>query len=187
MFERYTEHARRAIFFARYEASEAGAMCIEPEHLLLGVLRERASLNLPLSTDLNLEQARRHFQSMWPVRDKISTSVEIPLTDVAQRVLAYAAEEAERLSHAHIGTQHLLLGLLHEPTSASTMLHKYGLELEELRNKIAQVDAEPMARAKNREIMSALRERFAQRLSPELEPATIYLLPLPKTGPEPAE
>jgi len=44
MFERYTEHARRVIFFARYEASQFGKDCIEPEHLLLGVLRESATM-----------------------------------------------------------------------------------------------------------------------------------------------
>ena len=43
MFERYTEKARRVIFFARYEASQFGSPCIETEHLLLGLLRANAS------------------------------------------------------------------------------------------------------------------------------------------------
>src|SRR5579863_613622 len=126
MFERYTEHARRVIFFARYEASEAGRMYIEPEHLLLGVLRERVSLNLALPAGLNLEEARREFQALWPVREKISTAIDMPLADTAKRVLAYAGEEAERLSHAYISTQHLLLGLLRGSTPAAAMLQKHG-------------------------------------------------------------
>jgi len=48
------------------------------------------------------------------IREKVSTSVDLPLSNECKRVLAYAAEEAERLGHKHIGTEHLLLGLLRE-------------------------------------------------------------------------
>jgi ATP-dependent Clp protease ATP-binding subunit ClpC len=185
MFERYTEHARRAIFFARYEASEFGSPYIETEHLLLGILRERTSLKITLPSSLNLEQARNHFKALSPVREKISTSVDLPLTHAAKRVLTYASEEAERLSDPHIGTQHLLLGLLREDSAASQMLHQHGLDLDQLRNDVAKSSTPG-----NEQTVYPLREKFAQisrRLTPEIEPATIYLLQLLDAGAEPAE
>lgn len=175
MFERYTEHARRVIFFSRYEASQVGSPYIEPEHLLLGVLRERVSLGFALPGSLNLEQARRDFQADSAVRPKISVSVDLPLTPASKRVLTFGAEEAEWLNHEQIGTQHLLLGLLREPTPACTMLQKHGLELARLREQIAK--GKHLAFAKAMDAITSLRENFArvaERLKPDIEPAAVY-------------
>ena len=115
MFERYTEKARRVIFFARYESSQFGSPYIETEHLLLGLLREdKALTNRFLRSDGPLESIRKQIEAHTTIREKISTSVDLPLSNECKRVLAYAAEEAERLAHRHIGTEHLLLGLLRE-------------------------------------------------------------------------
>src|SRR5213075_2093679 len=115
MFERYTEKARRAIFFARYEASQYGSPYIETEHLLLGLLREdKALTNRFLRSHASVESIRKQIEGHTTIREKVSTSVDLPLSNECKRVLAYAAEEAERLSHKHIGTEHLLLGLLRE-------------------------------------------------------------------------
>jgi len=115
MFERYTEKARRVIFFARYEASQFGSPCIETEHLLLGLLREEKSLSARfLRTHGALESIRKQIEGHTIVREKTSTSVDLPLSNESKRVLAYGAEEAERLAHKHIGTEHLFLGLLRE-------------------------------------------------------------------------
>jgi ATP-dependent Clp protease ATP-binding subunit ClpC len=113
MFERYTEKARRVIFFARYEASQFGSACIESEHLLLGIVREDKAL---INRFLRVEVAsiRKHVESQTTIRKKTSTSVDLPLGNESKRVLAYAREEAEHLAHEHIGTEHLLLGLLRE-------------------------------------------------------------------------
>jgi len=115
MFERYTEKARRVIFFARYEASQFGSPYIETEHLLLGLLREdKALTNRFLRSHASVESIRKQIEGHTTIREKVSTSVDLPLSNECKRVLAYAAEEAERLSHKHIGTEHLLLGLFHE-------------------------------------------------------------------------
>ncbi len=115
MFERYTEKARRVIFFARYEASQFGSPYIETEHLLLGLLREdKALTNRFLRSHASVESIRKQIEQHTTIREKVSTSVDLPLSNECKRVLAYAAEEAERLSHKHIGTEHLLLGLLRE-------------------------------------------------------------------------
>src|SRR5258708_7318965 len=113
MFERYTEKARRVIFFARYEASQFGSPYIESEHLLLGIVREEKALtNRFLRSEV--ASIRKQVGSQTTTREKTSTSVDLPLSNESKRVLAYAGEEAERLAQKHIGTEHLLLGLLRE-------------------------------------------------------------------------
>jgi ATP-dependent Clp protease ATP-binding subunit ClpC len=135
MFERYTEKARRVIFFARYEASQFGSPYIETEHLLLGLLREdKALTNRFLRSHASVESIRKQIEGHTTIREKVSTSVDLPLSNECKRVLAYAAEEAERLSHKHIGTEHLLLGLLREEKCfAAEILHERGLRLSTIR------------------------------------------------------
>src|SRR6476661_7159601 len=118
MFERYTEKARRVIFFARYEASQVGSPYIETEHLLLGLLREDKALTHRFLRGHGAGEAiRKQIDDHTIVREKVSTSVDLPVSEEAKRVLVHAGEEAERLSHKHIGTEHLLLGLLREEGS----------------------------------------------------------------------
>lgn len=138
MFERYTEKARRVIFFARYEASQFGSPYIETEHLLLGLLREdKALTNRFLRTHREVETIRREIEEHTVVREKVSTSVDLPLSNEGKRVLAYAAEEAEALSHKHIGTEHLLLGLLREEKSfGAELLHERGVRLAMVREEL---------------------------------------------------
>ena len=141
MFERYTEKARRVIFFARYEASQFGAPAIEPEHLLLGLMREDKTLTgrfFPRA-QVSIESIRKEIEGRTLLREKISTSVELPLAPETKRVLAYAHEESERLQHRHIGTEHLLLGLLWEDRSmAAEILYERGLRLNAVRDEIAR-------------------------------------------------
>ena len=136
MFERYTEKARRIVFFARYEASNFGAPCIETEHLLLGILRESVTNRfLPLNSIISI---RHGIRAMTPVREKISTSVDLPLSPESKRVLAYSAEEAEKLKQRHIGPEHLLLGLLREEKClAASLLQERGLSIERVREDLA--------------------------------------------------
>jgi ATP-dependent Clp protease ATP-binding subunit ClpC len=141
MFERYTEKARRVIFFARYEASQFGSPYIETEHLLLGLLREDKALTNRFlrSHASSVESIRKQIEGHTTIREKVSTSVDLPLSNECKRVLAYAAEEAERLSHKHIGTEHLLLGLLREEKCfAAEILHERGLRLSAIREELAR-------------------------------------------------
>ena len=90
MFERYTEKARRVIFFARYEASQFGSPYIETEHLLLGLLREdKALANRFLRSSAALESIRKQIEAHTTIREKVSTSVDLPLSHECKRVLAY--------------------------------------------------------------------------------------------------
>ncbi len=75
MFERYTEKARRVIFFARYEASQFGSPYIETEHLLLGLLREdKALTNRFLRSHASVESIRKQIEAHTTIREKVSTS-----------------------------------------------------------------------------------------------------------------
>lgn len=144
MFERYTEKARRVIFFARYEASQFGSPYIETEHLLLGLLREdKALTNRFLRAHKVVEGIRREIENATVIREKTSTSVDLPLSNESKRVLAYAAEEAEKLGHKHIGTEHLLLGLMREEKCfGAELLKQNGLKLEAVREELARVSHE---------------------------------------------
>lgn len=140
MFERYTEKSRRVIFFSRYEASQFGSPYIETEHILLGLLREDSALTsrvLPSAT--SLDAIRKEIQERTTLREKTSTSVDLPLSNESKRVLAYAAEEAERLQNKHIGSEHLLLGLLRETgTFAAHLLNTRGVSLARTRQIISK-------------------------------------------------
>ena len=165
MFERYTEKARRVIFFARYEASQFGSPYIETEHLLLGLLREdKALANRFLRSHLAQESIKKQIEAHTTVREKVSTSVDLPLSHECKRVLAYGAEEAERLGHKHIGTEHLLLGLLREEKCfAAEILHERGLRLAQVREEVARASSEKMSSSRPKE--SSLLTEFSRDLT----------------------
>jgi quinol monooxygenase YgiN len=139
MFERYTERARRVLFFARYEASQLGSTAINSEHLLLGLLREGKGLTSRIFDQAHLDPMAVHVEIYDAAADRprIATSVEIPIATEAKAALERAAEEATALRHHHIGTEHLLLGLLHLPEStAGAILTRAGLGLPAVRESI---------------------------------------------------
>jgi ATP-dependent Clp protease ATP-binding subunit ClpC len=165
MFERYTEKARRVIFFARYEASQFGSPYIESEHLLLGLLREdKALTNRFLRSHASIESIRKQIEGRTTIREKVSTSVDLPLSQECKRVLAYATEEAERLSHKHIGTEHLLLGLLREDKCfAAEILHERGLRLSALREELSRVQNDKLTSTRAKE--TSLLTEFSRDLT----------------------
>ena len=140
MFEKYTEKARRVIFFARYEASQLGSSTIGTEHILLGILRECDGVTEQLfaRSHLKPELLRKEIESKAAAkRGKISTSVEIPLSEETKRALIYAAEEAEKLFHNYIGTEHILLGILRERKSlAAKILAEKGMKFASVREDL---------------------------------------------------
>jgi ATP-dependent Clp protease ATP-binding subunit ClpC len=145
MFERYTEKARRSIFFARYEASQFGTPKIETEHLLLGILREDRGLAERLfGARSAVEAIREQIQQKFPSSGKISVSIDLPFTHECKRALAYGAEEAERLNQQHIDAAHLLLGLLRQDQSgAAKLLNDRGITIEKARQDAAQNPSPP--------------------------------------------
>ncbi|HWG20758.1 MAG TPA: Clp protease N-terminal domain-containing protein [Terracidiphilus sp.] len=173
MFERYNEKARRVIFFARYEASQFGSPYIETEHVLLGLLREdKALTNRFLRSLGSFESIHKQIEAHAIVREKISTSVDLPLSNECKRVLAYAAEEAERLGHKHIGTEHLFLGLLREENSfAAQILKEREINLQVVRDELAKAPhVVEERRAAEAVAASEIRDLTQAALEGQLEP-----------------
>lgn len=139
MFERYTEIARRCIFFARYEAGVLGTSTITLECLLLGILREdkRVAMRLPLGA---VEAIRKKVEEMaGPRGERVPMSVDLPISMEMTRALAQAAEECEKLNHMLIDAPHLVLGLLREESSlAAELLRKYGINYEQYREIVSE-------------------------------------------------
>ena len=144
MFERYTESARRVLFFARYEASELGGAKIDADHILLGLTREAKGIVCEVFalSHVSLKNIRHEIEERAQTGAKLPASVEIPFSEAAKRTFQFAAEEADRLRHPYIGTEHLLLGLLREGASpAALTLAKQGLRVEDVRAEIVRMTA----------------------------------------------
>ncbi len=184
MFERYTERARRVLFFARYEATQMGSTSIETEHLLLGLIREGKGLTSRIfaRSHLSLDSIRKEIEGRTLFREKVATSVDIPFSADTKRVLQFAAEEADRLLHTYIGTEHLLLGILREERSvAALILYEKGMRLASVREDIVQLLNEKTAPARPKE--TPLLAEFSRDLTDarRQEPARSARRPRPGT------
>jgi len=186
MFERYTEKARRTIFFGRYEASQFGSPYIESEHLLLGLLREdKALANTFLHSHGAVESIRKQVEGQTAIREKASTSIDLPLSNECKRILTYAAEEADKLSHKFIGTGHLFLGVLREQDCfAAKLLRERGIALEMAREQIGSNPPERLGPTPKSLGLPAgytshrlLYNNAAETLILELRASSMFLLP----------
>src|SRR4051812_17212509 len=139
MFERFTEDARRVIFYGRYEASQYGSPYIETQHLLLGALRECRAFPVLVPGIHSGKSIRAQIDARMQPGQKISTSVDLPLSNESKRVLAFAAEEAERANDRNIRSEHLVLGLVREEKSwAAELLRKRGADLSSMRAALSK-------------------------------------------------
>jgi hypothetical protein len=141
MFERFTEKARRVIFFARYEASTYGCEYIETEHILLGVMRESRGLLLQvLGPNADEKRVREEVEKVIAKGKSFSRSVEVPLTKESKEVLKLSAEEATRMGSHYVGAEHILLGLLLQNGSgAARILKEMGGKLGPMREQVAKL------------------------------------------------
>ena len=145
MFEKYTETARRVIFFARYEASQYGASRIEAPHLLLGLLREGQDIFNAIMSPASggAAQLAAAVRAMQPkAEQEVSTSVDLPLSHACKKALANAAREATNLGSRMIDRPHLLLGLLlvieDEKSAEFSELQSRGITIDAVRRHAFQ-------------------------------------------------
>jgi len=157
MFERYTEPARRVIFYSRYMAAQTGSAKIEAEHLLLGLLRADMVLAQRfLGSPWAAEQVWQEVEHEKPVRPPIPTGVDLKLSPEGKHVLRLAAEEANQFSSKKIRTEHLLLGLLREEGCfAAELLNRHGVDLASTREELSRNPHDDSAK-----------ETFVQELGP---------------------
>jgi ketosteroid isomerase-like protein len=140
MFQRFTEKARRVIFYARYEAGQYGSSRIESEHLLLGLLREDKGLLWHFmdaeggGIDIRAKIEKRVGRS-----NCFPTSVEVPLAEDCKKILTLAVDESDMMGHPHVGTEHLLLGmLLVESSLAAQILTETGIKPGPVRQQLSK-------------------------------------------------
>ena len=133
---------------------------------MLGLIREDKNLtNRFLRNSSSIESIRKEIEGRTTIREKVSTSIDLPLSNECKRILAYAAEEAERLNHRHIGTEHLLLGILREEKCvAAEILHERGLRLNAIREELARsvVDRQTLVKPKETPLLSEFSRDLTQ-------------------------
>ncbi|HZR38639.1 MAG TPA: Clp protease N-terminal domain-containing protein [Ktedonobacteraceae bacterium] len=134
-FTRFTERARKVLSLSQEEAQRFQHNYIGTEHLLLGLVREGEGVGAKVLARLgvDLQRVREKVEYIIGRGDRIVLG-EIGLTPRAKKVIEYAVDEADRMGHQYIGTEHLLLGLVREGNGiASGVLESMGINLEEIR------------------------------------------------------
>ena len=155
MFEKFNEKARRALFFARYEASKLGSRVIESEHVLLGILREGEESVTELFRRFHVkpEEIRREIEGERVFVERISSTAELPLSEESKKILAYAAHEAESMLHPAVGSEHLLVGILRvEGCLAMRLLSQQGFDVYTLREEVLSIAKEREASQQKKEL-----------------------------------
>lgn len=189
MFDRYSEQARRTIYYARYEAIAAHELFIDSHHLLIALLFQQPEmLCLTLGSIDNVCAIRRELVSSFPTAPQNYSTIEIPLGDQAKQILLSANEEA-RLAWKHdrglkerirslatfetwpIRTQHLLLGIAGEArTAASQLLQDHGLSWVNLRERRRELNETDFS---SRALLSA-ETAGVRRWTPRMRAAAAY-------------
>lgn len=130
MFDKFTESARRAVFFSRYESSRVGQSLIGTEHLLLGLLRENDAIvsELLQQVSFNADDVRARYPA---VVDRVSSSAELPLSENAKKVLAYAVHESALRQDSEVEPFHVALAILRvKDCRAALLLAERGLDYD---------------------------------------------------------
>jgi hypothetical protein len=140
-FGRYTPKARQALYFSRYEASEVGSETIEPQHVLLGLLRASHDLQSGIfeRVHLSLEHVRAEFAAATVIRAPLPSHVQIPFAAATRDLLWIAVQEADRLQHDGVGMAHLVLGMLRQAgTAPAAILRRNGIRPDTIHKHIVQ-------------------------------------------------
>ncbi|MDD5671405.1 MAG: ATP-dependent Clp protease ATP-binding subunit, partial [Candidatus Omnitrophica bacterium] len=142
MFDRFTERARKVIILAKEEAKRFNHDYIGTEHILLGLIKEGESVAAAVlqNLGLSLDTIRLEVEKLVQFGPSTIVSGDIPFTPKAKKVIELAMDEARRLGHNYIGTEHLLLGLIKEGEGvASHVLMNVGLDLNKVRTEVIKL------------------------------------------------
>ena len=149
-FEKFSERARRVLTSAQEEAQQLNHSYIGTEHILLGLIREEEGVAAKVLNNLGISLTKIRSAVEYIIgRGEKSVTSEIGLTPRAKRVIELAIDEARHLGHNYIGTEHLLLGLLHEGEGvAAGVLESFGITLEQARTETTNVLSQGVSRTK---------------------------------------
>ncbi len=138
MQERFTERVRKVMSYARQEAIRLHHDYIGTEHILLGIVKEGEGVAAVVLTNLgiNLDDLRRAVENAVPAGFETLVLGEVPLNQEAKSALNFAVDEARKMNHTYVGTEHLLLGLLREERGvACQVLQSLGIDIELVRQE----------------------------------------------------
>jgi ATP-dependent Clp protease ATP-binding subunit ClpC len=139
MYERFTDRARKVMQLANQEAQRLRHEYIGTEHILLGLVKEGSGVaaNVLKNLDINLQAVRLEVEKIVQAGPDVVLPGKLPQTPRAKKVIEYAIEEARKLNHNYVGTEHLLLGLIREGEGvAAQVLMNLGLRLDEVREEV---------------------------------------------------
>ncbi len=141
MFERFTDQARRTVVLAEQECRRLGHTQIDPEHLLLALLRQDDAMasRLLINVGVDVGALRRDVEHAMGLGSQPPQHAgHIPFNPQTKQIWDLSLQEATKLQHRHIGTQHLLLALIRaDRSAAATALQAAGVDLERTRQRIA--------------------------------------------------
>jgi hypothetical protein len=149
MYERFTDRARKVMQLAGEEAARLNHEYIGTEHVLLGLVKEGEGVaaNVLANLGVDPERVRREVERLAPAGPDAVPAGRLPRTPRTKKVIEYAAEEARALRHDHVGTEHLLLGLVREGEGyAAQALAGLGLTPDRVRREVLKLlgcDAPP--------------------------------------------
>jgi ATP-dependent Clp protease ATP-binding subunit ClpA len=138
-FDRFNDRAKRVLALAQDEAIRFNHNYIGGEHLLLGLVREGEGVAARVldSMGVELSKARTSVEFIIGRGDSTTAPTEITLSPRTKKIIELAIDEARKLGHSHVGTEHLLLGIVREGESiASGVLQSLGVELEKVRHQV---------------------------------------------------
>ena len=145
MFERFTDRARKVMSLAKQEAHHLKHMCVCTEHILLGLLKEGEGMGPHILCDLGVDMKRLRAEVKSRMHGETADGEldMLPMTERAKKVSEVAVEEARSFQHAYVGTEHLLLGLLHADDGVTVqVLDGFGVRPEAVRADILKLLAE---------------------------------------------
>jgi ATP-dependent Clp protease ATP-binding subunit ClpC len=172
-FDKFTERARRVLTLAQEEAQRFNHNYIGTEHLLLGLVREGDGVAAKVLSNLGVElsKVRSAVEFIIGRGDRAATG-EIGLTPRAKKVIELAVDEARRLSHHYIGTEHLLLGLVREGEGiAASVLESLGVNLERVRAETTRILSQSMPQSPTAGARSSTRTPTVDQLGMDLTTA----------------
>ncbi len=141
MYKRYTERARKVINLAQKEALKLKHNYIGTEHILLGLINEKSGMGVRILQALGIDLDTLRLEVVRSVgRGVYPGGGEMAFTPRAKKVLEYALDEAKRLQHNYVGTEHILLGLIREKGGvAAHILSSMGVDIDTARIQLIQL------------------------------------------------
>lgn len=185
MYERFTDRAKKVMQLADEEARRFSHEYVGTEHILLGLVKEGSGTASWVLKNLDIDprKIRIEVEKILQRGPEVVTQGRLPQTPRAKKVIEYAMDESRNLGHSHVGTEHLLLGLLREQEGvASQVLMNLGLKLEDLREETLNVSGDESAGAERGAVTSVPTAKPQRTRTPALDSFCRDLTELARQG-----